>query len=351
MTSKRILYLDAIRVMACCMIILMHSPHPHAGNPNYVVVPISFLTAAGIGLFFMVSGALLLPAQMSTLVFLRKRISKVIFPTLFWTFFYLTISYLWDEKSLSEIGKAFISIPFSVQGHGVLWFMYTLIGLYLLAPIISPFLISSNQKTIRFYLIVWGITLCYPWLKIWLGIDESPTGILYYFAGYAGYFVLGYYLKTYERKLHPILSLLLIVVPLMALAVYAFTGHEQWQSSGRFWYLSIFVVMMCVGWFNLAKELCDWQDKRLLESINGGGGEYNFLVTFSNCGFGIYLMHIFIMRYILWGIDFVVYGLGGIGQIIMTWLLTLAISFLLTYAISYLPFSEYIIGFHHKRKK
>lgn len=348
MNKERIIYLDVIRVMACCMIVLMHSPHPLAGNPNYVVVPLSFMTAAGIGLFFMVSGALLLPVQTSSFEFLHKRIGKVVFPTLFWIFFYLTISYLWDEKSLSEVGKAIISIPFSVQGHGVLWFMYTLIGLYLLAPIISPFLMSSNEKTIRFYLIVWGITLCYPWLKIWLGIDESPTGILYYFAGYAGYFVLGYYLKTYECKLHPILLLLLIVVPLAALAVYTFTGHEHWQSSGRFWYLSIFVAMMCIGWFKLIKKLCIRLNKRLLDDRGGG---VTLLVTFSNCGFGIYLMHIFIMTRILWHIDFIVFGLGGIGQILLTWLLTLVISFLLTYAISYLPFSEYIIGFHHKRNK
>ena len=347
MMKQRILYLDVIRGMACCMIVLMHSPHPQAGNPNYVVVPLSFLTAAGIGLFFMVSGALLLPVQMPTLEFLRKRIGKVVFPTLFWTFFYLVVQYLYGEQSLDEIGKAVISIPFSVQGHGVLWFMYTLVGLYLLAPVVSSFLIASSEKEIQFYLLLWGVTLCYPWLKVWLGIDESPTGILYYFAGYAGYFVLGYYMKTNKHRIHPILSLFLIVVPIIALAVYVFTGHGHWQSSGRFWYLSIFVVMMCIGWFDLIKLICNRLNNWLLEKQR----RYNFLVTFSNSGFGIYLMHIFIMRYILWRIDFVVFGLGGIGQIVMTWLLTLAISFLLTYAISYSPFSEYIIGFHHKRKK
>ena len=248
---------------------------------------------------------------------------------------------------MSEIGRAIVSIPFSVQGHGVLWFMYTLVSLYLLAPVISPFLVRSSEKEIRFYLILWGVALCYPWLKAWLGIDESPTGILYYFTGYAGYFVLGYYLKTYQPKIHPILSLLLIVVPVIALAVYAYTGHGHWQSSGRFWHLSIFMVMMCIGWFNLIKLTCNKLNNWLMEKQS----RYNFLVTFSNCSFGIYLIHIFIMRYILWHIDFIVFGLGGIGQIVMTWLLTISISFLLTYAISYLPFSEYIIGFHHKQKK
>ena len=167
MAKQRILYLDVIRIIACCMIVLVHSPHPQAGNPNYVVVLISFMTAAGIGLFFMVSGALLLPVEMPTMEFLRKRIGKVVFPTLFWSFFYLAVQYLWGEKTMSEIGRAIVSIPFSVQGHGVLWFMYTLVSLYLLAPVISPFLVRSSEKEIRFYLILWGVALCYPWLKAW----------------------------------------------------------------------------------------------------------------------------------------------------------------------------------------
>ena len=105
--------------------------------------------------------------------------------------------------------------------------------------------------------------------------------------------------------------------------------------------------MMCVGWFGLIRCICNKQKVNILTNKCGG---YKFLTTFSNLGFGIYLMHILVMRYFLWRSDFIVYGLGGIGQIIMTWGLTLAISFLLTYAISYLPFSEYIIGYHHKKK-
>lgn len=67
MTNKiRIVYLDILRVLACCMIVMMHSPHPNAGNPGALLVPLFFITAAGIGLFFMVSGALLLPVKTDT---------------------------------------------------------------------------------------------------------------------------------------------------------------------------------------------------------------------------------------------------------------------------------------------
>ena len=202
MNKERIVYLDVIRVMACCMIVLMHTPHPNAGNPGYVVVPISFITAAGLCLFFMVSGALLLPIQTSTFGFIKKRMGKIIFPTLFWSLIYLAASCIWDGMSIRDASIAILSIPFSKQGHGVLWFMYTLTGLYLLAPVISTFLKQSSKKEIEFYLLLWVVTLLYPWLKGVVVTDESPQGVFYYFSGYVGYFVLGYYLHTDLKYMH-----------------------------------------------------------------------------------------------------------------------------------------------------
>ena len=102
------------------------------------------------------------------------------------------------------------------------------------------------------------------------------------------------------------------------------------------------VAMLCVTFFCWSKMIAD-----KFPRIGGG----RFLITLSNCTFGVYLMHIFVMRRILWELDLVVYGMGGIGQIVITWLFTLCICFTLTWAISYLPYSEYIIGFTNNKKK
>lgn len=62
--------LDLLRVIAIMMIILMHSPMPKSA-PGFVLVGISYFTAPGIGLFFMISGALLLGNNMNTSAFLK----------------------------------------------------------------------------------------------------------------------------------------------------------------------------------------------------------------------------------------------------------------------------------------
>lgn len=342
MSKKRIIYLDVIRILSCCMIVLMHSPHPNAGNPGVLLVPLSFITAAGIGLFFIVSGALLLPVKTDTSSFLKKRLRKIVGPLFFWTLFYLGVSIVSGGKSVSSLPHSLASIPFSVQGHGILWFMYTLAGMYLLAPIISPFLVKASKQELNFYLILWAIALCLPALSNVLDIDRSSTGMLYYFSGYVGYFVSGYYMHTFKPHIPNWLIPLLFIVPIPCLLFSKLYYDRDGLLYDYFWYLSIFVAMMCVAWFDGVK--------RFVSKCKFGEGGSLILQKLSDCCFGIYLVHIFIMRYILWNIDAIVYNFGSIGQILITWVLTFAISFALTWAISYIPYSEYIVGFRTKRK-
>lgn len=320
------------------MIVLMHAPH--ALVPGYIQVPLYFLTAAGIGLFFMVSGALLLPLKMETGAFLKRRMGKIVGPLLFWTLFYIGVNLLMGEMTVHEIPLAVLSIPFSAQGHGVLWFMYTLAGLYLLSPIISAFLVKASRLEIRFYLLLWVVTLCLPLLSLILDVNSTTTGVLYYFTGYVGYFVLGYYLHKYKANIRPFILVVMIVIPLILLFIHRYYGFNG-DFYDLFWYLSITVATLCVALFTGVQKVTGYLQIH----------ENRLLTEFSKACFGIYLMHIFVMRRILWNIDILTYGLGWVGQLLTSWLVTLIISFVLTWLISYLPFSEYIIGFTNRKKK
>ena len=134
---KRNYSFDIIRIIAMVLIIIMHSPIPGIGTPGIILSTISFLTAPGIGLFFMISGALLLGNNSPQTYFLKHRFSKVVWPTLVWTIIYLIVNCIEEPLSAKNLAKTICSIPFEKQGHGVLWFMYTLAGLYLLTPILS----------------------------------------------------------------------------------------------------------------------------------------------------------------------------------------------------------------------
>lgn len=342
MVKQRIVYLDVIRVFSCIMIVLMHSPQRDTDAPAYIQAPLYFITASGLCLFFMVSGALLLPAKTDTFTFLKRRLGKVIGPLLFWTLFYIAINLFTGEATWNDTLHSLISFPFTRQGHGVLWFLYVLIGLYLLSPVISPMLQKASQKEIQFYLLLWGIAMCYPILAPFVQLTVNTYGILYYFSGFAGYFVLGYYLHTYNHQIGMGGIAVLFVLPILAFIACYGTGLNK-MFHDAFWYEGIAVALMCVAWFLALRK---WMMNR---NLSLGGGK--ILTTLSNCTFGVYLMQVFVLRQILWHFDFVVHGLGYIGQILITWIGALVICFALTWVISYLPYSDYIIGFTNRKRK
>lgn len=335
--KNRVYELDILRVLACLMVICMHAPYPKEGANGLFLSTLSYFTAPCIGLFFMVSGALLLPVRTDTKTFLGKRLSKVVVPTLVWTVVYVVYNIIMgkDENWIQTI----VSIPFSAQGHGVLWFMYTLIGLYLLAPVMSRWLEKASKREVEFYLLLWLISLCYPILKLFLKIQDGAENILYYFSGYAGYFLLGYYMRKYPQVLAFKRLLPLLIISLAA-PVLCKVFHLNVNFYSLFWYLSVFVVIMCAVWFQGIfsygkRHLSSWMLERL-ELI-------------SNLSFGIYLSHIFIMRYILWKWDVIVsinsYGLQTLIVVILTFIISLLFSWLM----AYLPKGDYIVGYKIKR--
>lgn len=60
--------LDLIRIIACTMVVLMHSPMPTENANGLLLSSLSYFTAPCIGLFFMVSGALSYNADTSCMV-------------------------------------------------------------------------------------------------------------------------------------------------------------------------------------------------------------------------------------------------------------------------------------------
>lgn len=338
MTKGRILYLDLIRILACLMVILMHSPVPGMNTPGFILTGISFLAAPCIGLFFMVSGALLLPVRLPMKEYYNKRLSKVVWPTLIWTFVYITINIIKGTITLKGLPRIVLSIPFSAQGNGIMWFMYTLIGLYLIAPIISPWLEKANRREIEFVLVLWIITLLYPVISFYISVNESHSGILYSFGGYSGYFLLGYYLRRFVNNTPLLLPLIMITVPVACCGIAYYFGFDG-DFYLVFWYLSIFVGVMAGGWFILFKNLFNSYDEH----------KSNLIPTISNLCFGVYLCHIIIIREILWKIDFIT-QMGDVASIVTITFLTFVISLILTRSLAQLPFGSYIVGYQFNKQ-
>ena len=334
--KERVYELDLIRVLACLMIISMHSPLPEGGTTyGLFLSSLSYLSAPGIGLFFMVSGALLLPIMEPTSVFIKKRLTKIVIPTLIWTCFYLGLKSFYDGHQITL--RDILSIPFSPQGNSIFWFIYVLIGIYLLSPILSRWLEKASKREMEFYLLLWTITLCYPYLKLFLNINETETGILYYSSGYLGYFLLGYYLRKYVSQTNLVLICTLFTLALLV-PVCLKTAQIEVDFYSMFWYLSLFVAIMSAGWFVLLMRRGKISNVRVRALVT----------NFYKCSFGIYLVHIFIMRRILWHCTWIQGIESYILQTIVIIVLTALFSWLICYLISLLPIGQYLIGYRKR---
>lgn len=241
--------LDIIRILACMMIVLMHSPMPDLGTAGIVSCGVSYLTAPGIGLFFMVSGALLLKKEMSkpfdTKLFLQKRFSKILIPLVFW----------------SLVGWGLEQLGIRNTELGVLWFMYCLAGIYLLTPILSRWLCGASVKEVEFYLLLWLLTMCVPLVEIWMPINEGDTSLLYYFHGYVGYYVSGFYLQNYKGKgwlwtnIGKVMWGIVLLLFSIVLPLAFFVLQIEVDFYRVCWYLSITVALQCVAWWSLVKKM------------------------------------------------------------------------------------------------
>ena len=339
MVKQRTIYLDVVRVVACIMVILMHAPISGVGAEEhgpFLVLNI-YLTTPCVPLFFMVSGALLLPCKEGTsaILYLRRRLGKIIGPTVCFSLFYLA-----NSSSSVDWMISLFSLPFSVQGHGILWFMYTLAGLYLLVPILSSWVREASKRELEFYLLLWFVTLLYPYISLFLGVNTSETGVLYYFTGYVGYFLLGYYLNTVViRNSWWVCFLGMAMFPLPLLNKILGWDLDFYKV---FWFLSAPVAIMTASWFIGIK--CLFAQKRLSRVV------VSVLEQTNNLSFGIYLIHIFVMRTLLWNWS-MVQAIGNYYlQTLIVAVLTFVGSYMICYLIAYFPFSQYIIGYSIRKK-
>lgn len=233
-------WIDTLRIMACFMVVLSHSCDPFVAQFN--ANPASFHTGVFAGslmrpcvpLFAMMTAVLLLPIKQGTTLnnFYSKRIGRLIKPLVFWslalpvmTFAYfnyignntanaqLSVADFTTETLINKLYTFIFNFNFDTTP---LWYLYMLIGLYIIMPILNTWLQQATQKEIKTILYLWGATLFLPYIKMFapllgyngnygnMGLlgecDWNIYGTFYYVSGFIGYIILAYYLKTYPLQ-------------------------------------------------------------------------------------------------------------------------------------------------------
>lgn len=237
---KRIVFLDYVRVFACFLVIVVHASENFYGaiGASDMAGPQSYLASEAdrlwvsvydgfsrmaVPLFMIVSAYLLVPMkkEQTSWQFYRQRFTRILPPFFIFMILYCTLPMLWGqidgETSLKDTSRIFLNFP-SLAGH--LWFMYPLVSLYLFIPIISPWLSKATAKEERFFIGLFLISTCMPYLNRWFGevwgqCFWNEYHMLWYFSGYLGYLVLAHYIRvhlTWGRSKRLTIGTILMVI-------------------------------------------------------------------------------------------------------------------------------------------
>lgn len=229
-----IAWVDLLRILACFLVIISHSCDPFVGQ--FDNNESEFLTGAFIGslvrscvpLFVMMSGVLLLPIKMDMPTFYSKRAKRLLLPFVFWSLMLPIMYYLYVNSGIKIVSPNIVLEDYNLSltlkklylflfnfnyDTTPLWYVYMLIGLYLFLPIISAWLQQTSKRDIQYFLGIWIISMCIPYLQMLapclgytgnygnmglLGVcDWNAYGMFYYFSGFLGYAVLAYYLVKF----------------------------------------------------------------------------------------------------------------------------------------------------------
>ncbi|WIV12240.1 acyltransferase family protein [Proteiniborus sp. MB09-C3] len=299
--TSRIIYIDILRILSIFAVVVLHVSAPFAASTNtygikwwWVGNLADSITRWSVPVLILISGRLMLynDREESVLLFLRKRLIKVIIPLVFWSLLYMIrkneVVIQWDVSLIIS----FLKNIYTGNVHIHLWYLYMLVGLYLITPIIKPYVNNARKESLIYFIVVWFISNGI--IAFLEKFTEYNIGFnLSFFHWSLGYYVLGFFIEKYsfsrkQRKAAYALGLLGMIVTVYG--TYVLTKNNDGVLVPHLYsYLAPNIIFMSIMVYLLFKNI-NW-DKIIGESpiIN------KLISSFNRASFGIYLVHLLVL--------------------------------------------------------
>jgi len=338
-------WINNLRLIALYAVIILHCTSPllmqygkASASDWWTADLFNAAVRFAVPVFVMVTGALLLHREYEIGDFLKRRLTRVVAPFLFWSLVYVWYSWYNEEISFGNDAWANIKQVLHLLKYGSayhLWYVYMLIGLYFFIPVISKFVRNASEKEILYFLIVWMAVMLFtqPYLSRY-----NPAVDMHYFAGYAGYLVLGHYLafKDFNVKHLRLWMIILFIfsIALIAAGSWMIIPNPKWTGTTFYEPVNPAVVILSASIFIVVKLTLP-KVPPIVTRIRDFAGRYNY---------GIYLGHALVLYFLddLFGISYKL--CTPIIAIPLTALICFLITLLLVFIINKIPFGKWISG-------
>lgn len=288
---------DLIRVVAAFLVVMIHVSGQvtniwgQVPNSDWFIANIyGGIARISVALFFMISGYLLLPRSESLGAFYRKRMPKVLIPFIVWSLIYLG---WYCGNHPGTCTPSVIQDLLLVQGAAYhLWFLYYLLGVYLIVPLLRLMVQANTDRQILWYFIgLWlifqpGLTMAKQFWGFKINLSAPMA------SGFTGLFILGYLLGGWMLSHRTIIfsTMALLLGSLgTVIGTYLMTRNSGQFNSFFYDLVSLPVIIASAGAFLLLR----WaSEARIFASPKA----HDFLRLAASTTFGIYLIHVLIIE-------------------------------------------------------
>lgn len=291
--QERDLRYDYLRAMAIVMVVFIHSSTllfrysaQHIGfNSEYISYAIANIIFTAVPLFVMLSGALLLGKDEPILDFYKKRFSRVVIPFATWSIIVYTITYFQEGgRSITEyLFELFNKTIFQNGVHTIYWFVYIILGLYIVTPILRIICQKAEREMMYYLFFVLLALFCtneiMPSITIFRRFNCDNLEYLMYFIG-------GYVITNNSYRIKRLKTLCIAgLLTGWGLMIYRFILTNTQED-----YLKIYRVIACLCIFSFFFCYGKQTKRTMLTSV---------VIIISEYSYGIYLCHFILLSCIL----------------------------------------------------
>jgi surface polysaccharide O-acyltransferase-like enzyme len=278
MAEGRVHSFDRLRVLATVGVVLLHGGAgiigPRLGEQTGFLTGLNAANvydSAGrfaVNCFFMISAALLLAPERSFHVLRQTR--KVAVPLVVWSVVYVGFN-VWLSRTgrplmvNGSIGDPDVSAPLGIVRDALsgpvayhLWFVYVLVGLYLITPLLRPIAARPAEERRRLLVyataVILGVQLYQRLVpRLWADAPEVYGGFLDVLpTGFVGVFLLGFLLFHHPPRVPaPLLALVAAVGSAWVVVAVWLQQREPEPSIWAYDNLNLPVLLFSAGVFAL----------------------------------------------------------------------------------------------------
>ncbi|UOO36943.1 acyltransferase family protein [Oscillospiraceae bacterium CM] len=342
----RLLYIDLLRIISCFAVIIIHVS---ASNQYSVSVASTAwkafnvydgLARFAVPVFVMISGAMNLnPDKPFTFKELfKRRLLKITIAWAVWELFYAFVDFIWRGAPVGPTALLDF-LETAARGHYHLWFLPMLIGLYLTVPILRAVTEKRDKNLVLYAIILFFLfSVLKPALMLLQIpeavkelIDRIPLGVI---GGYAGYFLLGYYLGTYpvSRRATVALAALGLLGAGATVFITALRSEDSGVTYGLMYdFMSLPVFFLSVGVFLLFQKA--------VPRLRLGDKTVKRITSLAACTLGIYLVHAFVTERV-YSFGLTTLSFNAAFSVPLIAVLDFVVSWLIVVALRRIPFAK-----------